>query len=48
MMQPCQPLEQLEGMTGADVLRNITNNAAIYWECKDSKDALIKAIQESK
>jgi hypothetical protein len=47
-MTPCQPLQLLDGMTGADVLRNITANAAIYWECKDSKDALIKAVQDNK
>lgn len=47
LTQPCQALETLEGTTGADVIKNITNNAAIYYECSDSKNALIKAIQEN-
>ncbi|MGZ8888069.1 MAG: hypothetical protein ACXW1D_00770 [Halobacteriota archaeon] len=44
-MQPCKALTKLEGTTGADVLKNITENAAIYHECKDGKAALIKAVK---
>jgi hypothetical protein len=45
-MQPCAPLVMLQGTTGADLLANITQNSAIFWACKDSKDALIKAISK--
>ena len=45
LMTKCPPLNKLEGMTGADVLRNITSNAELYYQCADSKAALIEAVK---
>lgn len=45
LLQPCQPLNELDGVTGADVLKNITDNAAIYHACADGKAALIRAVK---
>lgn len=43
-MQPCQPLQPLEGNTGADLTKSIVENAARYWSCADGKQALIDAV----
>lgn len=48
LMQPCKPLQILEGNTGADLTRNIIANSQIYWECADSKQALIDALKDKK
>lgn len=48
LTQECRPLEQLAGMTGKDLITNITNNAAIYYECADSKHALNEAVKPKK
>jgi hypothetical protein len=45
LLQPCQPLNELDGVTGADVLKNITDNAALYHSCADGKAALIRAVK---
>jgi hypothetical protein len=44
-MQPCPPLEPLQGTTGADVLRKLVEVGQAYNECSDDKAALIKAIR---
>lgn len=41
----CEPLEQLQGLTGKDLLSNITSNAAIYHRCDDNHNALIDAVK---
>lgn len=41
----CGQLEELQGLTGKDLLTNITNNAAIYHRCSDTHDALIEAAK---
>lgn len=46
LLQPCEPLKELEGITGADMIRNITTNSAIYHSCADSKKALIEAVKD--
>lgn len=48
LVQDCRPLEQLTGMTGKDLITNITDNAAIYFECADAKHALNQAVQAKK
>lgn len=45
LIQPCEPLEELSGMTGKDLLTNITNNSAVYWRCFDKHNALIEAVK---
>ncbi len=45
LMQQCLPLNELAGMTGADAIRNITENAAIYHDCADKHKALIDAVK---
>lgn len=44
-MQPCSPLKSIEGKDGKSLLENITANAAIYWDCSDRLDALVKAVK---
>jgi hypothetical protein len=44
-MQPCPPLEPLQGTTGADVLRKLVEVGQAYHECSDGKDALIRAVR---
>jgi len=48
LLQQCQPLHKLEGMSGADMLRNIVANAEVYYECRDAHEKLIKAVQPDK
>lgn len=48
LLVACQPLEQLQGLTGKDLITNITNNAAIYHRCSDVHDALIDAVKIKK
>jgi hypothetical protein len=48
MTSPCEPLEELQGMTGKDLTNNITHNAAIYWRCVDKYNALREAVSEKK
>lgn len=48
LSQDCRPLEALTGMTGKDLITNITDNAAIYYECADAKHALNEAVNNSK
>jgi len=45
LLVKCEPLEQLAGMTGKDLLTNITGNAAIYHRCDDNHNALIDAVK---
>lgn len=45
LTQKCQPLYALEGITGKDLLKNITTNSEIYYKCSDMHDALIKAVK---
>lgn len=45
LMQKCQPLDKLEGMTGEHLIKNITSNAEVYWQCSDMHDKLIEAVQ---
>lgn len=45
LLVKCEPLEQLAGMTGKDLLTNITSNAAIYHRCDDNHNALIDAVK---
>ncbi len=45
LMQVCGALNELTGTTGADVLRNITENAVIYHDCADKHKSLIDAIK---
>jgi hypothetical protein len=46
LLVQCEPLEQLQGLTGKDMLTNITSNAAIYHRCDDSHKALIDAVKD--
>lgn len=41
----CPDLDKLSGGTAADVLNNIVNNSAKYYQCRAKDDALIQAIQ---
>jgi hypothetical protein len=45
LLQPCPPLEPLEGKTGADVLRKLVEIGEAYNGCADGKAALIKAVR---
>lgn len=45
LTQKCQPLYEVEGITGKDLLKNITMNAEVYHRCSDMHDALIKAVK---
>lgn len=45
LLQYCEPLHKLEGTTGKDLLKNVTENAALYHACADSKKALIEAVK---
>ena len=40
---PCEPLNKLEGNTGADMLKNIVSNAEVYYKCSDAHNKLIEA-----
>lgn len=48
LMQECTELVLLEGVTGGDLLKNITANAAIYHDCRLGKKMLIEAVKASK
>lgn len=50
LTRECLPLQKLEGITGADMLKNIVANAEIYYECADAHKKLIEAVapKESK
>ena len=48
LVQKCQPLNKLEGTSGADMLKNIVSNAEIYYECSDMHDKLIEAVGKPK
>lgn len=48
LMTECRPLSKLDGMTGADILRNITENASTFYECADKHKALIEAVRPEK
>lgn len=48
MTSPCEPLEQLDGLTGKDLTTNIVNNAAIHYRCVDKYNALREAVQPPK
>ena len=45
LLLPCPQLLPLEGMTGADVTRKLIEVGQAYYDCADSKAALIKAAQ---
>jgi hypothetical protein len=44
-MQPCPPLEPLQGTTGADVLRKLVEVGQGYNECADAHAALVRAVR---
>lgn len=48
MTSPCEPLEQLDGLTGKDLTNNITHNAAIHYRCVDKYNALREAVSSKK
>lgn len=48
LTSPCEELEQLEGLTGKDLLVNITRNSAIYYRCRDKYDSLVEATKKNK
>lgn len=43
-----QQLEKLEGMSGADLLRNIVANAQTYYACADMHNKLVDAVEPHK
>ena len=45
MTQPCMPLEPLMGLTGKDMIENITRNAVIYHDCSDKVNTLIGVVK---
>lgn len=45
LLQECPDLNKLGGTTGEDLLKNITDNSALYHACKESKHALIEAVK---
>jgi len=48
LLAQCQPLHKLEGMSGADMLRNIVANAEVYYDCADNHRKLIEAVKPDK
>lgn len=44
LTSPCEPLETIQGLTGKDVLINVTTNAAIHYRCVDKYNALVDAV----
>lgn len=45
LTRPCPPLQPLESKDGAAVLAKLIEVSAMYYDCADSKDALIKAVK---
>jgi hypothetical protein len=43
LLLPCPKLLPLEGMTGLDLTRKLIEVGAAYYDCADSKQALIDA-----
>lgn len=43
-----QQLEKLEGMSGADMLKNIVANAETYYACADRHNKLVDAVAPPK
>lgn len=41
----CPDLDKLAGGTAADILNNIVNNAAKYYQCRAKDDALIQSVK---
>jgi len=48
LLQQCQPLSKLEGVTGEHLLHNIVVNAEIFNECKDMHNKLVEAVTKDK
>lgn len=49
LVQKCpQQLNKLEGMSGADLLRNIVANAQTYYACADMHNKLVDAVEPHK
>lgn len=45
LIQPCPPLTDLEDAKGGTVLRKLIEVAEMYYDCAQSKQALIDAVQ---
>jgi hypothetical protein len=49
LTQKCpQQLDKLEGMSGADMLKNIVANAQTYYACADMHNKLVDAVEPRK